>query len=102
MIDKPDTIEDLKQKLERRDKFIEQLTSEVKDNQDLILAMNKRVVYLTTLLLAIKESETSKSQFEELLMVLAMTVPDRLELNTRLKYAEPTAVLKFLNDEDLK
>lgn len=96
------SVEDLKIKLDRREKFIDQLVSETKDNQELILAMNKRVVYLTTLLLSIKESETAKDMWEELRMVLALTVPDRLELNTKLKYAEPKEVLKFLNDEDLK
>jgi hypothetical protein len=94
--------DDPQKQIERRDKFIETLVDEIKDNQELILAMNKRVVYLTTLLLAINESETAKDMWEELRMVLALTVPDRLELNTKLKYAEPKEVLKFIDDEDLK
>lgn len=96
------SIEDMQIKLDRRDAYIETLTKEAKDNNDLLVKMNTRVVYLTTLLLSINESETTKAQWEELLMVLAMTVPDRKELNDRLKFADPVAVLKYLDDQDLK
>ena len=96
------SVEDLKIKLERRDAYIESLTKEANDNNDLLVKMNTRVVYLTTLLLSINENETTKAQWEELLMVLAMTVPDRKELNDRLKFADPVAVLKYLDDQDLK
>jgi hypothetical protein len=71
-------------------------------NQETMIKLHERVVYLTTLLIAINESETTKSQWDELLMVLQLTVPDRHEINRKLKYADANQVLSFLSDEDLK
>jgi hypothetical protein len=96
------TIEDLQLKIRHRDETITKLIDESIANRDLIRDMNKRVVYLTTLLLSINESQTTKTQWEELLMVLKLTVPDRHELNSKLNDKSPQEILMFLDEEDLK
>lgn len=94
--------QELERKLKLMNEWSDRQLANDRKNQETMIKLHERVVYLTTLIVSINESETAKAQWEELLMVLQLTVPDRLELNKRLKYADANQVLTFLNDEDLK
>ena len=95
-------VEKLLDMVARRDKLIDQQVEQIRRERETMAKVVPRLAYLTTLLIAINESETTKAQFEELLMTLALTVPDRLELTNKMKNVAADYLLPFLEDKDLK
>ena len=95
-------VEKLLDQIARRDKLIAEQIKQMNDDRNLMNQITPRLAYLTTLLIAINDNETTKAQFEELLMTLALTVPDRQELVKKMHHVSPKYLLTFLEDSDLK
>jgi hypothetical protein len=92
----------LKQMIMRRDAERELLYSEQAELRESLGKAKDKVAYLVVLLSAIDDNDTTKAQWEELLMLLALTTPDRLELVNNIKNLSMTNLLTYIDDHDLK
>jgi hypothetical protein len=92
----------LKQMVMRRDVERENLYSENSDLRESLEKAKDKVAYLVVLLSAIDDNDTTKAQWEELLMLLALTTPDRLELVNEIKKLSINNLLTYIDDNDLK
>ena len=95
-------IDELKAQITKRDNLIAEQIKQMNADRELMNQVTPRLAYLTTLLIAINDNETTKAQFEELLMTLALTVPDRKDLVQRMHHVSARTLLTFLDDTDLK
>lgn len=101
-LDGVDTVESMKADRDYYKDMADEYVKMSKKQDQLMAEMKHRVLYLTVLFAAIEESPIANGLWEDLLLTLKLTCPDRDELMAKLRFMPPEEVIAILSPDELK